>query len=179
VQISGFTVPGITTRRVNTEVELADGESFMIGGLLDKSLTNTFDKIPFIGDIPILGKLFQSESRTKNDTELIVIVTPEVVAPIPAGKPIPALNYPLAFLPPNSNVPMHQPDEKTAENTLPPPPTSMPVEKLIESMKPEQPLVIESGTGGFGSAGGMNQAGGASTSSGMGAAAAGTAAATQ
>ncbi len=150
VQISGFTVPGITTRRVNTEVELADGESFLIGGLLDKSLSNTFEKIPFIGDIPILGKLFQSESRTRNDTELIVIVTPEMVAPIPAGKPTPALNYPLPFLPPNSNIPMHQPDEKTAENTMPPAPTSIPVEKLIESMKPEQPLVIESGTGGFG-----------------------------
>ena len=62
VQISGFTVPGLTTRRVNTEVELADGESFLIGGLLDKSLTDTFEKIPFIGDIPILGKLFQSDS---------------------------------------------------------------------------------------------------------------------
>ncbi len=180
VQISGFTVPGLTTRRVNTEVELADGESLLIGGLLDKSLTDTFEKIPFIGDIPILGKLFQSNSRTKNDTELIVLVTPEIVAPIPAGKPIPALHYPLPFLPPNSNVPMHQPDEKTAENTLPPPPTSIPVEKLIESMKPEQPLVIESGTGGFGtSSTAINQGGGASSSAGMGAAAAGTGAAQQ
>jgi pilus assembly protein CpaC len=138
VQISGFTVPGLTTRRVNTEVELADGESLLIGGLLDKSLTDTFEKIPFIGDIPILGKLFQSDSRTRNDTELIVLVTPEIVSPIPAGKPIP-------------------------------------VEKLIESMKPEQPLVIESGTGGFGtSSSAINQGGGASSSAGMGAAAAGT-----
>lgn len=175
VQISGFTVPGLTTRRVNTEVELADGESLLIGGLLDKSLTDTFEKIPFIGDIPILGKLFQSDSRTRNDTELIVLVTPEIVSPIPAGKPIPDLHYPLPFLPPNSNIPMHQPDEKTAENTLPPPPTSIPVEKLIESMKPEQPLVIESGTGGFGtSSSAINQGGGASSSAGMGAAAAGT-----
>ncbi len=68
VTLSGFTVPGLTTRRVNTEVELADGESLIIGGLLDKSLTDTFSKIPFIGDIPILGKLFQSDSRTRNDT---------------------------------------------------------------------------------------------------------------
>src|SRR6202046_314748 len=59
--ISGFEVPGITERRVNTEVELADGESFMIGGLLDKTTSDTFQKIPFLGDIPILGKLFQSE----------------------------------------------------------------------------------------------------------------------
>ena len=87
--ISGFEVPGITTRRVNTEVELADGESFMIGGLLDKTTTDTFQKIPFLGDIPILGKLFQSELKTKNDTELIVIVTPEIVSPFPAGATLP------------------------------------------------------------------------------------------
>ena len=61
VEISGFEVPGITSRKVNTEVELKDGQSFMIGGLLDKSITDTFQKIPFLGDIPILGKLFQSE----------------------------------------------------------------------------------------------------------------------
>jgi pilus assembly protein CpaC len=151
--ISGFEVPGITERRVNTEVELADGESFMIGGLLDKTTNDTFQKIPFIGDIPILGKLFQSELRTKNDTELIVIVTPEIVSPFAAGTTVPNPHYPVAFLPPNSNIPMHQPDAKTAENTPAPAPTSVPVETLIQSMKPEQPLVIESGTGGFGSGG--------------------------
>ncbi len=170
VEISGFAVPGITVRRVNTEVELADGESLIIGGLLDKQLTDTFQKIPFIGDIPILGKLFQSDSRTRNDTELIVIVTPEIVAPISTGKPVPGLNYPLPFIPPNSNIPMHQPDEKTAENTLPPPPATMPVEKLIESMKPERPLVIESGAGQFGTASQqINPAGGGGPSAGVGA----------
>ena len=173
VVISGFQVPGITTRKVNTEVELADGQSFMIGGLLDKSLTDTFQKIPFLGDIPIIGKLFRSEDKTRNDTELIVIVTPEIVAPLAAGAPLPALKYPDKFMPPNSNIPMHQPDEKTAENTLPPPPTAMPVEKLIESMKPEKPLIIESATGGFGTTGGapLNSGAGASTSSGAGGAA--------
>lgn len=169
VQISGFAVPGLTTRRVNTEVELADGESFMIGGLLDKSLTDTFEKIPFIGDIPILGKLFQSESKTKNDSELIVIVTPEIVTPIPAGKPVPSLNFPKQFMPANSNIPMHQPDEKTAENTLPAAPASIPVEKLIESMKPEKPLVIESGSTGFGMSSG-SMGGGASATTGASAA---------
>ncbi len=172
VEISGFEVPGITSRKVNTEVELADGQSFIIGGLLDKSISDTFQKIPFLGDIPIIGKLFQSESKTKNDTELIVIVTPEIVSPFTAGTPLPAPNYPDKFMPPNSNIPMHQPDEKTAENTLPPPPASIPVEKLIESMKPEQPLVIESGRGGFGMGGGasINPGGGAgaSTSGGVG-----------
>jgi pilus assembly protein CpaC len=154
VTISGFVVPGITSRRVNTEVELADGESFMIGGLLDKSTTDTFNKIPFIGDIPIIGKLFQSEQRTKNDSELIVILTPEIVSPFPAGAKLPELNYPETFIPPNSNIAMHQPDAKTPENTLPPAPASIPVETLVDSMKPEKPLIIESGTGGFGTAGG-------------------------
>ena len=159
VTISGFEVPGLTTRRVNTEVELSDGQSFIIGGLLDKSMTNTFSNIPFLGDIPILGKLFQSESRTKNDTELIVIVTPEIVAPLAAGAPVPMLNYPVPFMPPNSNIPMRQPDEKTAENTLPPPPQSIPVETLIESMKPEKPLIVEGATGGFGTGGTMINSG--------------------
>jgi pilus assembly protein CpaC len=164
VNISGFSVPGITSRKVNTEVELADGESFMIGGLLDKSTNDTFQKIPFIGDIPIIGKLFKSEMKTKNDTELIVIVTPELVSPFPANAELPSLHYTEPFLPPNSNFPMHQPDEKTAANTPPPAPTSVPVETLIESMKPEKPLVIESATGGFGTSGQpINSGGGAST----------------
>jgi pilus assembly protein CpaC len=162
VEISGFEVPGLTTRRVNTEVELNDGQTFIIGGLLDKSLTNTFSKIPFLGDIPIIGKLFQSSSKTKNDTELIVLVTPEIVSPLAAGAPLPELKYPDPFLPPNSNIPMHQPDEKTAGNTMPPPAPAIPVETLIDSMKPEKPLVIESGQGGFGQSGGAINSGGSS-----------------
>jgi pilus assembly protein CpaC len=139
VQISGFLVPGLTTREVNTQVDLADGESFLIGGLLDKSVTNTFNKIPFIGDIPILGKFFQSQSRTKSNTELIVIVTPEIVSPVPAGTAPPGLDYPLQFIPQRSKT-LHNPDTKTAANTLPAAPASIPIEKLIESMKPETPL---------------------------------------
>ena len=158
--ISGFVVPGITSRRVNTEVELADGESFMIGGLLDKSTSDTFSKIPFIGDIPILGKLFQTEQRTKNDTELIVIVTPEIVSPFAADAKVPNPNFPVPFMPPNSNIAMHQPDAKTPENTPPPAPASIPVETLIESMKPEKPLIVESGTGGFGATGAAINSGG-------------------
>ncbi|HEX4031100.1 MAG TPA: pilus assembly protein N-terminal domain-containing protein [Terracidiphilus sp.] len=150
VTLSGFTVPAITSRKVNTEVDLKDGQSFVIGGLLDNTETETFQKIPFLGDIPILGKFFQSISRTRNNSELIVIVTPEVVAPIPAGQELPQLKYPVQFLPPNSNISMHQPDAKTAENTMAPAPTSIPVEKLLESMRPEKPLIIESSTGGFG-----------------------------
>jgi pilus assembly protein CpaC len=140
VEVSGFEEPAITTRKVNTEIELADGQSFVIGGLLDNTETEAFQKIPFLGDIPILGKFFQSMQRTKDNTELIVIVTPEIVAPIPAGAPLPALKYPAKFLPPNSGIPMNTPDAKTAENTLAPTPETISVEKLIDSMKPETQL---------------------------------------
>jgi pilus assembly protein CpaC len=152
VEISGFEVPAITTRKVRTEVELADGQSFVIGGLLDNTESETFAKIPFLGDIPILGKFFQSMQKTKANTELIVIVTPEIVAPIPAGSPLPDLKLPAKFLPPNSGIPMNTPDAKTAANTPAPAPSTMPVEKLLDSMRPETPLVIESGTGNFGAA---------------------------
>jgi pilus assembly protein CpaC len=152
VEISGFQEPAITTRKVKTEVELADGQSFVIGGLLDNTESETFEKIPFLGDIPVLGKFFQSMTKTKANTELIVIVTPEIVAPISAGAPLPELKFPGKFLLPNSGIPMNNPDAKTAANTPAPAPSTMPVEKLIDSMKPETPLEIEGSTGGFGTA---------------------------
>jgi pilus assembly protein CpaC len=152
IEISGFDIPAITERKVKTEVELSDGQSFVIGGLLDKNETESFQKVPFLGDIPILGKFFQSIQRTKTDTELIVIVTPEIVSPIGAGSALPELKYPQPFLPSNSGIAVNTPDAKTPANTPATPPATIPVEKLIESMKPEPPLVIEGVTGGFGAA---------------------------
>jgi len=152
VEVSGFNVPAIATRKVKTEVELGDGQSYVIGGLLDNRETETFEKIPFLGDIPVLGKFFQSISKNKTNTELIVIVTPEIVAPIQAGTSLPDLKYPENFLPPNSGIPMNNPDAKTAANTPAPPPATMPVEKLVQSMKPETPLVVEGVSGNFGDA---------------------------
>jgi pilus assembly protein CpaC len=143
--ISGFTVPALDMRRVQTEVELSEGQSFAIGGLLDNRETKNFSKIPFIGDVPVLGKLFQSISTTKTNTELIVIVTPEIVAPIPAGVPLPSVKYPDKFLPTNSGIPMVNPGaEVTGVKPLPAPPATMPVEQLIQSMQPEQPLSVNS-----------------------------------
>ena len=86
INVQGFTVPGVSVRNVNTEVELAEGQSFAIGGLLDNRETDTFSKIPFIGDVPILGKLFQSTSKRKTNTELMVIVTPQLVRPLPPAR---------------------------------------------------------------------------------------------
>jgi pilus assembly protein CpaC len=160
IQISGFEVPAITSRKMKTEVELGDGQSFVLAGLLDNEETESFLKVPFIGDIPFIGKLFQSIQRTKKNTELIVIVTPEIVAPIQAGAPVPDLKYPVKFLPPNTGIPMNTPDAKTAANTPAPAPATIPVEKLIDSMKPEQPLIIEGASGSFGQ--GSSTSGGAS-----------------
>jgi pilus assembly protein CpaC len=157
IEVSGFNVPAINTRKVKTVIELTDGQSFAIGGLLDNRETETFQKIPFLGDIPILGKLFQSINRNKTNTELIVIVTPEIVKPISAGAPLPDLKYPVAFLPSNSGIPMNTPDgpenrtATTAAGTTPAgPPSSMPVEQMLQTLQPDTPLVIETSTGKFG-----------------------------
>jgi pilus assembly protein CpaC len=146
VTISGFTEPAITVRRVKTEVELSEGQSFAIGGLLDNRETQTFTKIPFIGSVPILGKLFQSIQKNKTNTELIVIVTPEIVNPINVGQPLPQLNYPEKFLPPNSNIPMYNPLTNVSGVKPAAPPSAIPVEQLIQSNQPEKPLAIEGGT---------------------------------
>jgi pilus assembly protein CpaC len=141
--ISGFTVPALETRKVNTEVELSEGQSFAIGGLLDNRETKTFSKIPFLGDVPVLGKFFQSITKTRNNTELIVIVTPEIVAPIPVGAPLPQLKYPDKFLPSTSGIPMTTPGANiTGAKPLPVRPATMPIEQLIQSIQSEQPLVI-------------------------------------
>jgi pilus assembly protein CpaC len=137
LSVSGFNVPALTTRKLNTQVELNEGQSFAIGGLLDNRTTDTFEKIPFIGDIPILGKLFQSKSVSKQNTELIVIVTPEIVRPIPAGQPLPALNYPRPFLEPNTGKELRTPGlNTTGPLPIKPPFEPIPIEKLIKSLQP-------------------------------------------
>lgn len=163
IEISGFDVPAIATRKIKTEVELRDGQSFAIGGLLDNRDTETYEKIPFLGDIPILGKFFNSMQKTRTNTELIVIVTPEVVAPIEANATLPELKFPTKFLPPNSGIPMNTPDAKNAANTMAPASPSMPVQQLIDSMKPETPLQIDSGGVTFGTGGGASGGGAANT----------------
>jgi pilus assembly protein CpaC len=84
--ISGFVVPSITTRRVSTVIELADGQSFAIAGLLKDDVREIVSKFPLLGDIPVLGALFRSTSFRKNESELIVIVTPHLVKPLDMAK---------------------------------------------------------------------------------------------
>ena len=79
VTLQGFRIPALSTRRTETEVELRDGQTFAIAGLLNNTLTETFQKVPGIGDIPILGLLFRSRALQKNQTELVIMVTPQII----------------------------------------------------------------------------------------------------
>ena len=93
VTISGFQVPSLLTRRAQTEVELLPGQHLALAGLMDNSMTDNTDKIPFLGDLPIIGTFFRSKSNLQGRTELLVLVTPLIVQPsdvapaIPTGEP--------------------------------------------------------------------------------------------
>jgi pilus assembly protein CpaC len=82
LRTQGFVVPAISTRRAATTIELADGQSFAIGGLLRDNVRESVKKVPFLGELPILGALFRSSSFQKNETELVIIVTPHLVKPL-------------------------------------------------------------------------------------------------
>jgi pilus assembly protein CpaC len=97
--ISGFTIPALSTRRVTSEMDLLDGQSFAIAGLMDNRVTEQFSKIPWIGDVPVLGKLFQSRSLQKTKDELLVVVTPRIVHPLAANQVPPGPTFPVSFLP--------------------------------------------------------------------------------
>jgi len=86
ITLQGFEIPSITTRRVATTVELADGQSFAIAGLLKDDVRQIVRKIPLLGDIPVLGNLFRSSQFRKNETELVIIVTPHLVKPLDMTK---------------------------------------------------------------------------------------------
>jgi pilus assembly protein CpaC len=135
----GFTIPALSTRRVQTEIELDSGQSFAIGGLLDNRVTEQFNKIPGIGDIPIIGKLFQSKQSSKSNTELLVLVTPELVRPIPAGQPVPEVKYPVSFLQgAPTTVPRTPGMDVTGPVPVKPPQDSIPVETLVQSQQKVQ-----------------------------------------
>ncbi len=90
IAIQGYIVPSLTTRRVSTTVELADGQSFAIAGLLKDEVREDVRKFPILGDIPVLGALFRSTSFQRNETELVILVTPHLVKPADMSKqPLP------------------------------------------------------------------------------------------
>jgi pilus assembly protein CpaC len=82
VKLNGFSIPGVSTRRAETTVELGSGQSFMIGGLLSSASGNSVSKAPFLGDLPVLGNLFKSQQWRRQETELVIIVTPYLVRPV-------------------------------------------------------------------------------------------------
>jgi pilus assembly protein CpaC len=97
LSISGFTVPALTTRRADTEFEVQDGQSFVIAGLMNNQVSDITNKIPGLGDIPIIGNLFKSKSQTKSNAELMVLVTahkvtPTTKVPEPPKNPVPFLD---------------------------------------------------------------------------------------
>ncbi|MGA8307230.1 MAG: hypothetical protein WB723_16265, partial [Candidatus Acidiferrales bacterium] len=104
LNVSGFLIPALSTRRVESEMDLRDGQSFAIAGLVDNRDTEQLSKIPFIGDVPVLGKLFTSRSINKTRDELLVMVTPRVVQPIQPQQKKPELFFPKPFLTPTPSA---------------------------------------------------------------------------
>ena len=86
VELNGFSIPAFQTRRAETTVELGSGQSFVIGGLLQNSNNNAVNKAPFLGDLPILGALFRSTRFRREETELVIVVTPYLVKPVSANQ---------------------------------------------------------------------------------------------
>lgn len=85
VTLDGVQIPAITTRRADTTVELGDGESFVIGGLVSSTLSSTVDKIPLLGDLPIIGSFFRNLDYRRQERELVIVVTPRLVRPLARG----------------------------------------------------------------------------------------------
>lgn len=91
IQIGGVAVPALTVRRTDTSIELGDGETFVISGLVSTSLNDNVNKVPWLGDIPVLGAFFKSTTLDRTDKELIMVVTPHLVRPVAKGVALPKL----------------------------------------------------------------------------------------
>jgi len=136
----GFNIPALNTRRVETEVELEEGQSFAIGGLLDNTLTQTLSKVPGLANIPLLGKLFESRAIKKANTELLVMVTPVLVRPVPKGQPVPEIKMPKEWLKGPAGVPQQPGMDVTGPVPARPPKDSVPIEQMIQAQRPMPPL---------------------------------------
>jgi pilus assembly protein CpaC len=98
VTLSGFTIPALATRRAETDVEMGEGQSFVIAGLVSNTEVDTYNKIPVLGSLPIFGALFKSRQEQKTREDLVVVVTPEITMPINANDPQPNIYMPKDFL---------------------------------------------------------------------------------
>jgi len=88
VTIAGTAVPALILRKASTTLELRDGQSFMLGGLLQNTSNTSQDQLPWLGDVPVLGTLFRSSQYQKNETDLVIVVTPHIVHPLRPNDPI-------------------------------------------------------------------------------------------
>jgi pilus assembly protein CpaC len=95
LSIAGFLIPSLRTRRVDTDVELVPGQTLAIGGLLDSSIEETIDKIPILGDLPIIGTFFKRTSDRQERTELLILVRPHIVNPVDPVPPLPTGALPM------------------------------------------------------------------------------------
>jgi pilus assembly protein CpaC len=158
ITLDGFRIPALSTRRTETEVELRDGQTFAIAGLLNNTVTDSMRKIPGIGDIPILGWLFKSKAMQKAQTELVVMITPSIVRRgsmgVSEGLPSPVepfLDAPAKRLPPpapytgSPRYPSNQPSRGSAPAPAPAPnaPQPAPVARPIqgEATLPQAPML--------------------------------------
>jgi pilus assembly protein CpaC len=105
ISIGGFRIPALSTRRAETEVELRDGQSFAIGGLMNNATQDSKQAIPLLSKIPIIGNLFKSVGTTRERTELLVLVTPHLVKPLNPDEVPPLPTVPNKFLPPCDKPP--------------------------------------------------------------------------
>jgi pilus assembly protein CpaC len=92
--ISGFSVPALSTRKAETEFELQDGQSFVIAGLIDNRVTDLYNKIPGLGDIPILGNFFRSKSAQRSNSELMVLCTAHRISASTQAPALPVTSKP-------------------------------------------------------------------------------------
>jgi pilus assembly protein CpaC len=149
IVLDGFRIPALTTRKTETEVELRDGQTFAIAGLLNNTVTDTMRKIPGIGDIPILGWLFKSKAMSKAQTELVVMITPSIIRRgqmgVSEGLPSPVepfMDAPSKRLPPpdpyvgSPRYPANQP----APGTPAPPAAATPVSQPVQDPVPSTPI---------------------------------------
>ncbi len=112
VVLQGFRIPALSTRRTETELELRNGQTFAIAGLLNSTVMESLEKVPGLGDIPILGLLFRSKAAQKQRTELVVMITPEILPNNSPGVTPDLPRMPQPFLPPypeNQSQPMPGP----------------------------------------------------------------------
>jgi pilus assembly protein CpaC len=119
VTLQGFLIPALSQRRAETEVILKDGESFAIAGLIDNRVIETLNKVPGLGDLPVIGKIFRSRSTQKSNDELLVVVTPHFVKPLSAEEKAKLPDMPQTFLPAATpaGTKKGKPDKKSTSKT--------------------------------------------------------------